>query len=412
MDSWIFQGGHPMVSAELLDDGTTLRLRQEPFRYLDAAGDPDFAGRTWLVPVLLRHGSGDGEGTVTRVLLDGQQLDVDLGTAPDWVVVNSGGSGVYRVRYSTALRQALAGRAQTQLSALERYGLVEDAWAAVVAGASTVDEFLHLARTFADETDLSVWQRLTGALASIDRLVPDDVRPRWQAHVRALLAPALHRLGDEPTEGESDRTGTLRAVLFEALGTIGDDVDIQRRAADLDARAARKEAGLDPELAGAAVRVRAAKGDAALFDELVARSDNADTPQDGLRFLGALADFEDPVQFQRFLDRTLTDQIRTQDAPFVLRRAMTNRSNGPTAWTFVRQNWDVINHRFPTSSIPRLLDGVRSFNDATVANDVRGFLDEHPLPQGTKTVAQHLERMQAGVALAERESSRVAGSLS
>jgi puromycin-sensitive aminopeptidase len=410
MDSWIFQGGHPMVSAELLDDGTTLRLRQEPFRYLDAGGDPDFAGRTWLVPVLLRHGSGDGEGTTERLLLEGTQLDVDLGTTPDWVVVNSGGSGVYRVRYATGLRQGLAGRAQTLLSPLERYGLVEDAWAAVVAGASTVDEFLDLARTFADETDLSVWQRLTAALGSIDRLVPAAERGRWQAHVRALLAPALRRLGDEPEEGETDRTSTLRAVLFEAVGTLGDDADVQRRAAEIDARSAQKDAAVDPELAAAAVRVRAAKGDAALFDEFVARSDAADTPQESLRYLGALADFSDPGQFQRFLDRTLTDDIRTQDAPFLLRRSLVNRANGGTAWTFIRQNWDGVNTRFPTSSIPRLLEGVRTFTDAAVANDVRGFLGEHPLPQGAKQVAQHLERMQATVALAEREAPKVAGS--
>ena len=46
--------------------------------------------------------------------------------------------------------------------ALERYGLVEDEWAAVLSGASSTGRMLSLLRHFADETDLSVWQRIVG----------------------------------------------------------------------------------------------------------------------------------------------------------------------------------------------------------------------------------------------------------
>jgi puromycin-sensitive aminopeptidase len=51
MDSWIFQGGYPVVSVESTADGTGLTLSQRRFRYLPTADDAD---ARWHVPVLLR----------------------------------------------------------------------------------------------------------------------------------------------------------------------------------------------------------------------------------------------------------------------------------------------------------------------------------------------------------------------
>ena len=127
------------------------------------------------------------------------------------------------------LLQALAGRAQNELTPLERYNLVDDTWASVMAGTTSVAEYKDFVRGFADETDLSVWQRVVGTLATLDRIVPDDGRERLQAFVRALVAPALQRLGD-PADGELERTSALRAALFEALGELGADESVVARA--------------------------------------------------------------------------------------------------------------------------------------------------------------------------------------
>jgi hypothetical protein len=59
-----------------------------------------------------------------------------------------------------------------------------------------------------------------------------------------------------------------------------------------------------------------------------------------------------------------------------------------------------------------MLEGVRTISDPTLAADVDAFVAEHPVPQGAKTVAQHLERMHVSVALAEREAGRLGEALS
>ncbi|MEJ7584735.1 MAG: ERAP1-like C-terminal domain-containing protein [Acidimicrobiales bacterium] len=270
--------------------------------------------------------------------------------------------------------------------------------------------YLDLARTFADETDLSVWQRLVGSFRTLDHIVPDAARTHLQGFVRSLVGPVHHHLGNH-VDDEADRTSSLRSLLFEALGQLGADESIRGRARDLHEQGAAEPGSVNPDLFDGAVRVIASSGDEATFDDFIQRSKEAKTPQDKLRYLGALADSPSASVIQRLLALTLTDEIRTQDAPFVLRRSIINRDQGPAAWGFVHRHWDEINDRFPSNSIPRLLDGIRVITDPAVAADVEAFLAEHPVPQGARIVAQHLERMQVSVSLRKREAEALADAL-
>ncbi len=103
--------------------------------------------------------------------------------------------------------------------------------------------------------------------------------------------------------------------------------------------------------------------------------------------------------------------MRTQNAPFVIARGLMNRTMGPKAWAFVSQRWSEINERFPSSMIVRLLEGVKVLIEPTAAADVQAFFAEHDVPQGRKTLEQHLERLRVNVALREREGSALATAL-
>ena len=155
----------------------------------------------------------------------------------------------------------------------------------------------------------------------------------------------------------------------------------------------------------------AANGTDADFDDFVARMHHAATPQDEVRFLGALADFPHIDAMRRLLAMSITDEVRTQNAPMVLRRALTNRDNGEAAWFFVAAEWDTVNERFPSNSIARLLEGIRSLSSSSIAHEVLTFFETHEVPQGDKILAQHLERLEVSVALRAREADRLAAEL-
>jgi len=415
MDSWIFQGGFPVISVDIVNDGRTLRLSQHRFGYAGDLGDGESPipvhddAAQWVVPLIFSQRSAtDGVITFEKVLLDQPSIDIDLIEPATWIYVNTEGTGFYRARYAPDLRAALVTHAQTDLSPIERYGLVDDIWASVLAGDLEAHDFLDVADAFREETDLSVWQRIIAGLSALDRIVEGDGRAALHTRVRGILTPAYEELGAESRPEDSDRDRALRGVLFEALGVLGGNIDVQARA-----RVLLEIGGLDPDpaLVAAAVNIVAAIGTNADFEEFVRRMKSAATPQEELRYLGALADFPDPELIARLVRMTLTDDVRSQNAPLLLRRALSNRDAGEIAWFFVSSEWDALTTRLPSNSIARFLEGIRGLSKPSIAAQVLAYFETHEVPQGDKILAQHLERLEVNVALRQRESQRLTHSL-
>jgi puromycin-sensitive aminopeptidase len=423
MDSWIFQGGFPEIDVELLRDEVDptvtelVRFTQRRFGFAgdvgegDPAIDQELANEHWIVPLIFTIKDEEGVISFEKGLIDEKGLEVPALKSLEWALANTEGTGFYRARYDTQLLTTITADAQTDLSAIERYGLVDDAWAGVLAANLTAVEFLRLIERFGPETDLSVWERIIIGFGSLDRLVENGPRNALRAQVRALATPALDRLGPDPRPADSDRDRELRGALLGALGVLGNDPGAQARARQLYDASRERPGTVDPALVAAAVGIIAATGGPADFDEFVERSRRADNPQEELRFLSALADFDDADLIHQVLEMALTDAVRTQNAPYLLRRCLTNRNHGAHAWRFVAERWDAINERFPSNSIVRLLEGIRSLSRPETAEEVFNFFEDHEVPQGDKTLAQHLERLEVNVALRLREAEALADHL-
>jgi puromycin-sensitive aminopeptidase len=393
MDSWIWQPGFPLISSSLSGGGTNLDLSQQRFSFEKSTND-----QTWVVPVHIRN--GDEEMTI---LLDAETATVQLPHPDAVVVVNAGGHGFYRVSYDDGLRARLSGKELTALSTLERYSLIDDAWSSTVAGRLSAVEMLSFLEGFIDEHDHAVWQAIAIALRGISRLVSDEATTEFEVRVRALVEPALASLG-EPTHGEPDLDAKLRGLLTATLGVLGGDEATQARCRELFAQATSDANSVDPELTAAATSVVAATGDAADYERMLDGFLNATTPQDELRHLYALADFDNEALILRTCEFVMGDQVKTQNAPFVLRMAIGNRRHGTVAWDFVKQNWERANAEFPTNTIVRMIDSVKSLTTPELVADVQAFFAENPIDQATKTLAQILERQDVNAALLARDA--------
>jgi puromycin-sensitive aminopeptidase len=418
-ESWIFQGGFPEVVVEPAETGVALRLAQQRFRYDDGhdgeAATGDTGEARWSVPVVLgtRGDDIDGDAGERRVaqLLEGDHATTDgEPTGWPWVNANLGAHGFYRVRYAPPLLDALLDNL-ADLTALERYTLVDDAWASVLAGTTDAARFVATAERFVDERDLSVWERIAAGLAQLDAIVAGEARAALATRVVALIGPVRAELGAESRAGDDDRTNTLRGVLLQAAALQGDDAAAQDRAAELLERFLAHPPSVDPSLASPALTVSATLGDTRMHDRLAAQFRASDNPQDTQRLLVALSRFRDADAFGRTLDLSLSPDVRTQDAPYLLGQTLANRDNGPAAWSFVSAHWGTIAERFPANSLPRLVGGVRAVRDRKLAGEIAAFLADHPIPQGELQVRQHVERMWVTVALAEREAERLPAAL-
>jgi puromycin-sensitive aminopeptidase len=395
MDSWIYQGGYPLVSVGLSPDGEYLTLSQRRFLYRG-----DDSGELWQVPINLRL-SADGQVKTARVLLTEESTEVAVPGPLDWVVVNAGAWGFYRVRYEESLLQRLRAVMHEQLSPLERLTLVSDTAASMLAGHSPVTDFLSLVEQLPAERDPDVWGAGLGPLGLMDRILSDADRPLLQAFVRRITRPLLDELGWDPAPGEPERTGTLRARLLSVVGTLGADPGVRDEARSRLELYFANPATLAPDLVTAVVTIVAYAGGEDEYQLMYERFRAAATPQDQVRFLYALAAPQVPELLSRTLELCLTNEVRTQDAPYVIGSVLASRGGARLAWPFIQQHWDTIRSRFPGNSIPRMLEAMSSVTDAALARAIHAFLDEHPVPQET-LVAQSLEKLDNSVAFADR----------
>ena len=404
MDAWIFKPGYPLVSARL--EGGQLVLSQQRFNYLPEplpGSTPAPKNQLWQVPVQVRL-SAAGRALSERRLLAGADLRVPVPERLDAVLVNEGGHGFYRVRYSGELLERLLGKLDT-LAGIERFNLVNDAWAVTVAGHMTLTDYLDLTARFRGERDRNVWSVLLASFAMLNRIVAPADRPRLAALVRDRVAPAFADLGWTPKSGEDELTRQLRGDLVRALGVLGDDRAIQARAAELYARSA---ADLDPNVLPAIIGVLAHAGETARYDEFLKKFQSAATPQEEQRYLYALAAFRQRDLLTQTLARTINGEFRTQDAPFVARSLLTSVHGRELAWEFVKSNWDTMERQYPKAGLRRLAEGVVGLATPELERDVHAFFHVRKPEFGGKTLEQYLEQLRIAVRLRERESAALA----
>jgi puromycin-sensitive aminopeptidase len=425
MDGWIFTPGYPVVSVRR--EGAELVLSQQRFTYLSEAPGQLQGGltqtgvsqgswgerpsvppheQTWQVPVQLRL-AGDGKSEDRRVLLEDREQRVKISGSVTAALVNAGGHGFYRVRYAPDLLEALVQRLPA-LEPIERFNLVNDAWAAALAGLMPVTDYLGLTARFRDEHDRNVWSAILGSLHAVNRVIAPALRPGLEALVRDRVGPAVKTLGWEPRPNDDELTRQLRGDLLRALGTLGNDSATQARAAELYAAHERKTLTVEANVLPALIAILATSGDEPRYREFLERFRRATTPQEEQRYLYALTAFRQPHLVAETLARTVNGEFRTQDAPFVNRSMLTSVTSRETAWPFVKSHWDTMDRLYPKHALRRMAEGVTGLATPELERDVHAFFTSRSIDLGGKQLAQYLEQLRIAVALGEREAEPLA----
>jgi puromycin-sensitive aminopeptidase len=411
MDGWIFRPGYPVVTVSR-DAGGHLVLAQRRFNYLPAPLPPAAAEpeQPWQVPIQLRVLGARGTEEA-RVLLADPETRLRLGAAADAVVANAGGHGFYRVHYAPDLLEALLQRLDA-LAPIERFDVVNDAWAMAVAGLMPLTAYLELTGRFRGERDRNVWSVLTGSLYAVNRILAEPHREHLEAFVRDRAGAAFAALGWTPQPGDNELTRQLRGDLARALGVLGDDPAVQARAEQVYTASLRDPGAVDPNVLPAVIAILAHVGDARRYEEFLNAFRTAKTPQEEQRFLYALAGFRDPALLRQTLERTINGEIRTQDAPFVVRSMLMSVYARELTWDFAKRHWDTMDRLYPKHAMRRLAEGVTGLVTRELEADVHAFFDAKRPQFGGKVLAQYLEQLHVAVQLREREDAALATFLS
>ncbi len=407
MNEWIFSPGYPLVTMES-DSPSTLKLTQHRFTY---AADPltpssGTSDQRWHIPIQLRVTSAKGTETYRLLLSDRETL---MPLPKNWtsVLANEGGHGFYRVRYGADLLAKLQERGLQNLAPVERFNLLNDTWASTVAGMVPPADYLSLTEHFRGEKDPHVWAVMLGSFSTMNQLLTEEERPLLGAFVRNRLGPAFQELGWSPRPDEGELVKELRGDVIRALGTLGRDQGVQAQAAETYAALRKHTRDIDPNVIPALVSILAYTGDEIRYEEFLDRFRQAETPQEERRYLFSLATFRTPELLERTLTKTLTDEIRTQDAPFLVSALLHNVYIREKAWEFVKTNWDRMDGLFPKSGLRRMCGGVIGLSTPELERDVRAFFSSRRIDLGGKTLEQYLEQLHIAVAFRQRDRAAI-----
>ena len=112
------------------------------------------------------------------------------------------------------------------------------------------------------------------------------------------------------------------------------------------------------------------------------------------------------------LDRTINGEIRTQDAPFVVRSMLMSVYARELTWDFVKRQWDTMDGLYPKHAMRRLAEGVTGLATRELEADVHAFFTAKKPQFGGKVLAQYLEQLRVAVTLRGREGPALSAYLS
>ncbi len=415
MDSWVKQMGYPVlnVSAAPAGDDLDLTLEQERFVYDNPEGDSGAAGEAdsqlWRVPVGVTSGVGQPRTTVMEE--SRTSLQIPGASAASWFKVNPDQTGFFRVNYSAEDWQRLIPAIRSlELPATDRLGIQNDAYALSRAGLLGVTQFLSLAQAYQNETDASVWSDLASNLRDIDLLLADEpCHEAFRSSCRELFAPAAGRVGWDARPGDGHLDALLRSTVLSQAGSYGDQAVIDQAVARFQGYL-EDHATVHPDLRGVVLTLAAQAGDRGAYDRMWELEKETPLQEEKIRVLVSLARFSQPELLQETLDRSLTDDVRSQDTITVVTAVASNLKGRQLAWDFVKARWEEFDRRYGGGGfgLMRLVSVCGNFSDAEHMNDVEEFFKDHPAPAAERTIRQALERIRLHIAWLGRNREDVA----
>ena len=406
MGFWTRQTGFPLLDVQVKRTGGSARvgLTQSRFLYSDILG-PSKDRTRWKVPVRIARA---GQKKPVSFLMEKKTETRPLGRSrrsseKDWIKVNAGQSGFYRVNYPSEewdrLRRAVeAGELGTE----DRSGLQNDAHALMRAGYLPATTLLDLTAAYRGEDDATAWRLIAESLHDVETLISDTrYLEKFDAYGRELFRPAGERSGWDPKPGEGHLDALKRSTVLSRLGHHSYR-PVLAEAGRRFARYLKDPATLHPDLRGVVYNLVGQQADQATYETLWELQRKAALQEEQVRLLMALSNPRDERLLQETLRRSLTDAVRSQDAVLVITSVAASRPSvgRDLAWSFVKDNWDELYRRYAESGflIRRLVQIAQEFTTPEAVKDVERFFRGREAPEVRRAVQQAIEKIRVNAA--------------
>ena len=380
LGDWLNRPGYPALRASYAD--AQLSLEQERFLLVpeENGGEPEARPKLWQVPINIL-----ADGSAAEHLVKGERTHLPVRDLNS-VVVGHGRSSFARVRYVGELGASLR-RRFPRLSSWDRWGLLQDTFAFLLAGEESAGSYLELVRAAAQEEDYLVLVELLSQTTTLLPVLLD--RPAYIRAISDTVRAQSERLGLHPRQGEASRDAVLRQRIsgIRVLLDPSFSATLATRFSDWE-----KE---DPSLRGAiAIAYVREKGDA-VFDEVLTKLRSSKTDEEKGRLARALGSFRDPEALRRALALPFGGEVTPTTGLEIFVAMIANPHAHRVMWIGLQQFLPILLQNFAaTGVVPLMLQWSVPYLGLGREDELRDYFRSLDVGEGSSGLIKGLDLLQ------------------
>jgi tricorn protease interacting factor F2/3 len=362
MREWIRRPGYPVVTARI--DGGVLKLRQERF-LLSGKSEKGI----WPIPVTVEL-----DGEAKRSMMDGEETSIEAKGSTS-LTINPGRTGFYRVFYRGIYDRVWRAR----LSALDRWGILSDALAFLLAARMPLGDYLRILRRYYGEGEALSAYEASSQLSLLYSIMPSQVGEiSRQFHLSQLKV--LKAKGDE-------NSSMLRGIVAGRLAMVDDAYakELGARFLDYDK--------VEPDMKDAvALAYARAYGD---LEGIVRRYRGSRSDEERVRLLGALMALKDGAQVAISLGLALSGEVKRQDVGTMILAATGNPQGREVMWIWLKTNLARLRGLYEgTGTLSRIFLAAIPILGIGRREEVEGFFKRNAVPEAESGIRAGLEKLE------------------
>ncbi len=405
MSSWTDQKGYPVlevVSSSYKNGYRTLNLRQSWF-LADGSCSEEDEEKLWTIPLVAR--SANQSESTPMYLMNTLQDSLEIrAESNSWVKLNYKQPALMRVLYPESmllsLRTAIASQ---ELPAVDRVGLISDAYALAKAGKLKPEVLIGLLPAYSTERNSTVWEQLGLVIKGLDKLTQGTPNiNKWFCQMaRKLIEPCAKEVGWAPRSSDGHLGKMLRGTMISLLCTYNTDSQ------DVQAEARRRFAAFyaDPndhtslptDFAVPVYQAVLKAGGKIEFDQVMEIYHRAETNAERKLVFGAIG-YSSTATLKLLVLQWALSEVKLQDFFYPMNSvAQSNVEGRNLSFEFFKEQFPRIKSMLE-KAVPSLMNAVISiccggFYDHAHVDEVEEFFKTHPLPQCERKISQTIEAM-------------------
>eukprot|EP01095_Lingulamoeba_sp_RSL-Kostka_P011748 TRINITY_DN4557_c0_g1_i2.p1 TRINITY_DN4557_c0_g1~~TRINITY_DN4557_c0_g1_i2.p1 ORF type:complete len:672 (+),score=285.29 TRINITY_DN4557_c0_g1_i2:90-2105(+) len=411
MNTWTKQMGYPVVTISETEENNKFKVEQLRFLSSEIPSGADAEDYLWFIP--LGFVSENGETYYTTLSEREGVVEIPDNIANSKFKLNPNQSSFYRVNYNNSPK--LYNNIQDSIlnggfsEATDRIGVQNDAMALAKVGLLEISKYFDLVNCYKNEKDYTVWADLTSNLLNVlSTFGNEDLKDKFNQFGLELYSTAGEALGFEAKENESHLDGMLRSLVVNRLGRFGDAKTVEFAKNKLE-EFVNDRNSLPADLRSAVYGIALKHGGEEQYNQVLTIFRDTDLQEEKVRCMRSLGSTGNVDLLKQTLDFSLSDEIRSQDAVFVIISVANNPKGSELAWQFLQDNWDKLYNLYQGGFLlSRLISGIISqFSTEEKALEIEAFFVEHPCPAGKRSISQGLETVRSNAQWINRDLDSV-----